>query len=79
MNIYLISQDVNTGYDTFDSAVVCAVSEEDARDIHPYEYEHWGNKERGTWCFRNEVKVDLIGVAKRGAKREVICSSFNAG
>ena len=35
MNLYLITQDVNTNYDTFDSAVVVASCEDDARLIHP--------------------------------------------
>lgn len=35
MNIYLISQKENNGYDTFDSAVVCADCEDQARDMHP--------------------------------------------
>lgn len=35
MNLYLISQDINSGYDTYDSAVVAAESEKDAREIHP--------------------------------------------
>jgi len=35
MNLYLITQDVNNGYDTFDSAVVSAKSEIDARTVHP--------------------------------------------
>lgn len=35
MNLYKISQDVNDGWDTFDSAIVAAKSEEDARNIHP--------------------------------------------
>ena len=35
LNLYLISQTVNNGYDTFDSAVVAARDEEDARSIHP--------------------------------------------
>lgn len=35
MNLYLISQDVNNDYDTYDSAVVAASNEEDARNIHP--------------------------------------------
>lgn len=35
MNLYLISQDINNGYDTYDSAVVAANSPKDARDIHP--------------------------------------------
>ena len=38
MKLYLISQDVNTGYDTYDSAVVSAKSEADARTIHPSAY-----------------------------------------
>jgi hypothetical protein len=35
MNIYHISQSVNRGYDTYDSAVVTAESEEDARQMYP--------------------------------------------
>jgi hypothetical protein len=35
LNLYLISQTVNDDYDTFDSAVVAARDEEDARSIHP--------------------------------------------
>lgn len=38
MNLYLITQDVNTDYDTFDSAVVAASCEDDARLIHPSPY-----------------------------------------
>ena len=38
MNIYLISQDFNTGYDTYDSAVVVANNPEEARKVHPSEY-----------------------------------------
>lgn len=35
MNLYLISQTINEGYDTYDSAVVAAESEDEARKIHP--------------------------------------------
>lgn len=35
MKLWLISQTVNAGYDTFDSAVVCAEDESEARAIHP--------------------------------------------
>ncbi len=38
MKLFLISQDVNNDYDTFDSAVVAAKSEQDAREIHPSEF-----------------------------------------
>lgn len=36
--LYKISQSINSGYDTYDSAVVCAESEQDARNIHPSSY-----------------------------------------
>ena len=35
MNIYLISQTINCNYDTYDSAVVYAFDEEEAKHIHP--------------------------------------------
>ena len=35
LKLYRISQAVNTEYDTYDSAVVVAENEEDARRIHP--------------------------------------------
>jgi hypothetical protein len=37
MNIYLVSQDENKDYDTFDAMVVVAENEEEARNIHPRE------------------------------------------
>ena len=36
MNIYLLSQSKNTGYDTWDSCVVIAKDEDEARMTHPY-------------------------------------------
>jgi len=41
MKIYKISQDENNDYDTYDSAIVVAENEEEARKIHPngdYDY-----------------------------------------
>lgn len=35
MNLYLISQIYADGYDTYDSAVVAAASEQEARETHP--------------------------------------------
>lgn len=35
MNLYLLTQNQVTGYDTYDSCVVAAESEDDAREIHP--------------------------------------------
>ena len=35
MNLYLLTQTENTGYDTYDSCVVIANTEEEAKLIHP--------------------------------------------
>jgi hypothetical protein len=40
MKLYLMSQDINNDYDTYDSVVVAAESSEDARTIHPRLYVH---------------------------------------
>jgi len=80
MNIYRISQDGNTRYDTYDSAVVVAENEEDARSIHPDGGEFDPNEGWPTWCKQKEdVKVEYMGIADKSLKRGVILSSFNAG
>lgn len=91
MNIYLLSQSANTDYDTWDSCVVIAKDEEEARMTHPYyryfnddpndEYNNWNgiNKNYDGWCNAKYVSVELIGTAADGMERQVVCSSFNAG
>lgn len=49
MKLYLISQDVNNGYDTYDSAVVCAKSPTAAKHISPSEYDYW---HKDAWYFK---------------------------
>ena len=71
MNLYLISQNFNSGYDTHDSAVVAAKTEELAR-LTEVGY-------GGTWCSPEHVQVQLIGKAVKGTKPGVILASFNAG
>ncbi len=75
MNLYLISQDVNTEYDTYDAAVVAAASEKSAQKKHP----GGGGSDFGSWATPEKVKVKLIGKAVRGTKAGVILASFNAG
>lgn len=85
MNIYLISQDINNDYDTFDSAVVAAESEEAAKEIHPIQsWNGWmGPKETwksGTWCKSSEqVTVKYLGQAAEGTPAGVLLASYNAG
>jgi hypothetical protein len=78
MKLWLISQDENRGYDTYDSAVVAAETEGLAREVHPGGSE-WG-EDYGAWAsVPDKVSVRLIGEAVGCAAGEVICASFNAG
>ncbi|ADV46459.1 hypothetical protein [Nitratifractor salsuginis] len=95
MNIYLLSQDENTGYDTYDSMVVYAEDEDQARKISPDGAYAWVNngwcflphkqkcaepEERGDWANKLEnIKVKFLGTTDRDVKPGVICASFNAG
>jgi len=92
MKIYRIWQEVNNTYDTYDSVIVCAENEEEAKRISPSEFREWNNKDQwvynygdkkptrnGTWCELEYIQVELIGNAKKGTKKGVILASFNAG
>lgn len=78
MKLYKLSQDVNTGYDTYDSMVVCAKDAYEAKNIHPYEYPNaW---ESGVWGNSpDQVTVEYIGEAAEDLAVGVVCASFNAG
>lgn len=89
MNLYLISQSVNQDYDTYDSAVVAADSEQAARYIHPtmkspvvsweLAIQDWWSGGFGyhNWAHPKDVQVKLIGTTDLPVG--VICASFNAG
>ncbi len=90
MNLYIISQNVNSQYDTFDSAVVAAETPDDARKIHPdnlvfragrfkNEHREVGDRE-DDWVDLDQIcciKVELVGTTTK--PKGVILSSFNAG
>lgn len=80
MKLFLISQDSNNDYDTYDSAVVAAEDEATARLMSPAGgMQDWG-KAFSSWCiFPERVKVDYIGEAKPDTEQGVICASYNAG
>ena len=79
MNLYLLTQNQNSGYDTYDSVVVRAESAEEARKILPSRYTKWGGS-YSTWADTPEqVQVELIGFALPETKAGVVLASFNAG
>lgn len=74
--LYKIWQNVNNDYDTYDSAVVAACGEDEARNIHPG-LDTFSNT---TWSDPSDVHVELIGEAIEGIEPGgVMCASFNAG
>lgn len=89
MNLYLLSQNFNDGYDTHDSCVVAAETPIHAKRINPAS-EWWDGSypdlwwtpevwEISSWAHPNRVTARYLGKAKRGTKPGVICASFNAG
>lgn len=78
MKLWLISQSVQRGYDTYDSAVVTAETAEQAQATLPSEYATWDG---GEWARKPEqVMAEELGEAKSGTRPgKVICASFNAG
>ena len=88
MKLWRISQEVENGWDTYDSAVVAAETEDEARRIHPSDNGQFGHPpetwERafGSWAHSPEqVSVEMIGEAAPGRYPAacVIVASFNAG
>jgi hypothetical protein len=94
VNLYLISQEVNNSYDSYDGAVVAAPDEETARRIRPEtpypgcEPCIWIDGEKninllrhlGTWVDHpRHVAVKMIGVASDDVLLGTVLASFNAG
>ena len=91
MKLFKIWQTENLDYDRFDSAVVAAESEEDAKKIHPGPAPYGTDTEWPgsgipedfpfgcSWASSpSKVFVEYLGEAKPGTERGVICASFNA-
>lgn len=91
--LYKISQTKNNNYDTYDSAIVIANSEEEAKKIHPSGVYYWKENKWVSWddCDYDEgydwtspdnVVCRLISVyvvVELLNENPVICSSYNAG
>jgi hypothetical protein len=80
MKLWLLINEIVTGYDTYDSAVVAAETEAAARTIHPSGNNiYWKRETYCSWCRQDEVIAQLLGTALKGTKAGIICASFNAG
>ena len=92
MKLFRLHQNINTGYDTYDSAVVVANSAEEAQKIHPngvsgdfslFELHH--KYHHDSWVSRPDLVTvtylgDVVGEPDRDIyPGAIICASFNAG
>ena len=83
MKIYLLEQSLNQNWDTYDSIVVIAESEDKARLINPYN-DNWEREDYNykSWVSKSDtdkIKVTELGVANKDEKPRVVLASFNAG
>ena len=75
MNLYLLEQDENNDYETYDSMVVCAPSKEVAVKIHPDGNNGWADAE-GVWCSSPAgVTCTLIGKAVSSLEPGIVLAS----
>ena len=73
MNLYLLTQEAVTGYDTYDSIVVCPSSVKVAKKLVP-------SVSGDSWPLNPDVvKAKYLGKAAPSVKPGVVLASFNAG
>lgn len=77
-NLYLISRPDVADYDEYESAVVVAKSEDDARKIHPG-HPRLLNTLDNSWVSPEKVIVTFLGLAKPRSRRGVVLASFISG
>ena len=70
MKIYKISQNVNNNYDTYDSAIVCAENEEEAKTISPDNFYPYDEKTKTFHWWTNQ------GTKNEQYEPENICNSW---
>ena len=82
MKLFLISQNANVTYDTYDSVVVAATDELTARNTNPatgeqMQEDDW--KDFHEWCSSiDHIKAQYLGEATEGIKQGRILASFNS-
>ena len=80
MKLYLISQDANSEYDTYDSAVVRAPDAETARGMSPNNGLPMDWSKSDEWARSiDQVNVQYLGEAIPGSEQGLVLSSYNAG
>jgi hypothetical protein len=71
MKLWVIKQTENNSYDTYDSAVVAAETEDEAKRVKV--------GDNYSWCSPEHVTAEYIGEADDSVTAGVVLASFNAG
>jgi hypothetical protein len=79
MKLWMLTQNEVGGYDTYDSCIVAANTEQEAKKIYPCTYAEWGSIGRSWASSPDRVTATCIGTATKGTEAGVILASFNAG
>jgi hypothetical protein len=79
MKLYLLTRTDRWSYDDYDSLIVCAESEEDAKNIGP-DGPFDPNERYSSWTkSKDNIICEEIGDAHPSMERGVILASYNAG
>ena len=73
MQIYLIEQNVLNDYDTYDSMVVIANTEQEAIELSIKQCGYWGGDDL------SKYEIQTVGIAFLDQEKGVLLNSFNAG
>lgn len=76
LKLYILTQTINLGYDTYDSMIVCAETPKEAKDITIKKHYR---ESFSDWATFDDIKCEFIGVAGKEIKKGIILESFNAG
>jgi hypothetical protein len=80
MKLWKLSQTDNGAYDTYDSCVVAADTEDQAKATHPSGRDEPFPSWRIDWASEpSKVMCQYLGEAADGVPAGVICASYNAG
>lgn len=78
-NLYKIDRPDEADYDNYISAIICANSENEAKNTHPSGYNENFNSEWNEWIEPKTVIVTLIGTADNSINLGVVLSSYKHG
>lgn len=82
MNLYLLEQNVNDNWDTYDSMIICAADPDEAVELSYRGFVRHYIDGHGDWIrydCKDRIQVELIGAAVVNLEKGIVLSSFNAG